>query len=276
MSRQPALRQRVVLRIVMTLIGIVMVFPFLWMLSASLKTSGEVLEYPPSLFPSDPQFGNYAKVFSEVPYARYMLNSLLVAGVVTGVALIVHAMAGYALACLEFPGRKLVFILIMATMMVPFYSLLVPLLSLSRTLGWINTYQGLIIPWIPHAFGIFLMRQHFLHFPRELREAAALDGAGPLRTFFKIALPTSYPILAALGIVYFIGNWDRFLWPLIITNSPDLWTVPIGLIQFQGQYSVQWNLLMAAAVIASVPTLLLFVVLQRRIIEGVKLSGIKG
>lgn len=263
-------------RLAMTVIGLVMFFPFAWMLSSSLKTNAEVLEYPPSLLPSDPQWGNYVDVFSEVAFARYMLNSLIVAVVVTAVALILHAMAGYALACLRFRGRNVIFLLILTTMMVPFYSLIVPLLQLTKELGWIDTYQGMIVPWIPHAFGIFLMRQYYMSFPKELREAATIDGLGPLQTFFRIVLPTSYPMLSALGIIYFIGNWDRFLWPLIVTNSSDMWTVPIGLIQFQGQYTVKWNLLMAAAVIASVPTIVLFVALQRRIVEGVKMSGIKG
>ncbi|ADB52398.1 carbohydrate ABC transporter permease [Conexibacter woesei] len=263
-------------RVTMTVIAFVMFFPFAWMLSASLKTNAEVLQYPPRLLPADPQWSNYLDVFSEVAFARYMLNSLIVAVTVTAVALILHAMAGYALACLRFRGRNVVFMLILTTMMVPFYSLIVPLLQLTKELGWIDTYQGMIVPWIPHAFGIFLMRQYYMSFPKELREAATIDGLGPLQTFFRIVLPTSYPMLSALGIIYFIGNWDRFLWPLIVTNSSDMWTVPIGLIQFQGQYTVKWNLLMAAAVIASVPTIVLFVVLQRRIVEGVKMSGIKG
>jgi multiple sugar transport system permease protein len=262
--------------VLMTAIGVVMFFPFLWMVSSSFKSNQEVLQYPPSLLPHEWHPENYKSVFTEVPFAKYMLNSFFVAGVVTAIALLTHAMAGYALACLNFRGRQVLFFAIIATMMVPFYSLLVPLLNLSKTLGWVDSYAGLIIPWIPHAFGIFLMRQHFLGFPRELRDAAAVDGAGHLRTFFGIALPTAYPVLAALAIIYFIGNWDRFLWPLIITNSPDKQTVPLGLVQFQGQYSTQWNVLMAGAVVASLPTLMLFVFLQRRIVAGVAMSGIKG
>lgn len=262
--------------LLMCAIGVVMFFPFIWMVASSFKSNQEVLQYPPTLLPQDWHVENYRSVFTQVPFARYMTNSAIVAVTVTAVALLTHAMAGYALACLRFRGRQVLFIAIIATMMVPFYSLLVPLLSLSRTLGWIDSYAGLIIPWIPHAFGIFLMRQYFLTFPRELRDAAAVDGAGHLRIFFRIALPTAYPVLAALAIIYFIGNWDRFLWPLIITNSPDKLTAPLGLVQFQGQYSTQWNVLMAGAVVASIPTLLLFIVLQRRIVAGVTMSGIKG
>jgi multiple sugar transport system permease protein len=267
---------RIGLVMLMTFIGIGMFFPFLWMVSSSLKSNQEVLQYPPSLLPSDWHWENYRQVFTQVPFARYIANSAIVAVTVTLVALLTHAMAGYALACLRFRGRQVIFYAIIATMMVPFYSLLVPLLNLSKTFGWVDSYLGLIIPWIPHAFGIFMMRQYFLGFPRELRDAAAVDGAGHLNTFFRIALPTSYPVLAALGIIYFIGNWDRFLWPLIITNSPDKLTAPLGLVQFQGQYSTQWNVLMAAAVVTSIPTLLLFIALQRRIVAGVTMSGIKG
>lgn len=268
--------KRGTLLLVMSLIGLVMFFPFFWMITSSFKSSQEVLQYPPTLLPGEWHFENYRRVFTQVPFARYMLNSAIVAVTVTAVSLFIHAMAGYALATLRFRGRQVLFIAIIATMMVPFYSLLVPLLSLSKELGWIDSYSGLIVPWIPHAFGIFMMRQHFLSFPRELRDAAAVDGAGHLTIFFRIAMPTAYPILAALGIIYFIGNWDRFLWPLIIINSPDKLTAPLGLVQFQGQYSTQWNLVMAGAVVTSIPTLLLFIVLQRRIVAGVTMSGIKG
>lgn len=267
---------RLATRLALLVIGVVMFFPFLWMLTSAFKSNAEILRQPPTLLPIEWHPENFVRVFTEAPFGQYMLNSAIVAVTVTVVALLLHAMAGYALATLRFRGRQAVFIIIIATMMVPFYALLVPLLNLSKTLGWVDTYAGLIIPWIPHAFGIFLMRQYFLDFPTELRDAAAVDGAGHLRTFFQIALPTSYPVLAALGIVYFIGNWDRFLWPLIVTNSQQLFTVPLGLVQFQGQYSTQWGLLMAAAVIACIPTLLLFIVLQKKIVAGVTMSGIKG
>lgn len=268
--------RRWAVRTVMIVIGVVMFFPFAWMVASAFKSNKEVLAYPPTLLPEEWHPENFVRVFTDVPFALYMMNSAVVAVTVTAFALILHAMSGYALATLRFRGREAIFIGVIATMMVPFYSLLVPLLNISKTLGWIDSFAGLIIPWIPHAFGIFLMRQHFLSFPRELKDAAAVDGAGALRTFFQVALPTAYPMLASLGIIYFIGNWDRFLWPLIITNSPGLLTVPLGLVQFQGQYSTQWALLMAAAVIASIPTLVLFVVLQKRIVAGVTMSGIKG
>jgi multiple sugar transport system permease protein len=268
--------RRLLLRLIMIAVAVVMFFPFVWMVSAAFKSNAEVLRYPPTLLPTEWHPENFVRVFTDVPFARYMLNSGFVAATVTVTALLLHAMAGYALACLRFRGRDLLFLAIIATMMVPFYSLLVPLLNISKMLGWIDSYAGLIIPWVPHAFGIFLMRQFFLSFPRELIDAATIDGAGHLRTFYSVALPTAYPVMAALGIIYFIGNWDRFLWPLIIINSPDKLTVPLGLVQFQGQYSIQWNLLMAASVVACLPTLLLFIVLQKRIVAGVTMSGIKG
>jgi multiple sugar transport system permease protein len=276
MTRPKRSMQRALLRTVMLAIGVVMIFPFLWMVASAFKSNREILQYPPSLVPTEWHPENFVNVFTDVPFGRYMLNSGFVAVTVTLAALLLHTMAGYALAVLRFRGRNLLFYMIIGTMMVPFYSLLVPLLQLSKALGWIDSFSGLIIPWIPHGFGIFLMRQYFMDFPRELRDAAAVDGAGHLRTFFHIALPTAYPVMAALGIIYFIGNWDRFLWPLIITNSPEKYTVPLGLVQFQGQYSTQWGTLMAAAVVASIPTLFLFVTLQKRIVAGVTMSGIKG
>lgn len=264
------------IRILLICVGVFMFFPFVWMVSASFKSSDLVLQYPPALIPDVFHFENYALVFRQVPFARYILNSAIVATSVTVFALIFHSMAGYALASLRFPGRNAFFIGILSTMMVPFYSIVIPLFILCRNLGWNDTYQGLIIPWIPHAFGIFLLRQHYMTFPNELKEAAIIDGCSHLGVFFRIAFPTSRSILSALAIVFFISNWDRFLWPLLITNSPEMRVIQLGIVQFKGQYVVSWHLIMAAAVIGCIPTIILFIVLQNRIVEGIKMTGIKG
>jgi multiple sugar transport system permease protein len=261
---------------VMSVAATVFLFPFAWMLSSSLKSADMVLQYPPRLIPSSLHPENYVRIFIDIPFARYMLNSLIVATSVTIFALLFHSMAGYALGCLSFPGRQGIFLGILSTMMIPFYSIMIPLFILCRTLGWIDSYAGLILPWIPHAFGIFLLRQHYLTFPRELQDAAKVDGCSTVGTFFKIALPSSTSILVALAIVFFISNWDRFLWPLLITNSPEMRVIQIGIVQFKGQYVVNWHLIMAASVVACVPTLALFAVLQGKIVEGVSMSGIKG
>lgn len=250
--------------------------PLLWMLSSSLKTASEVLAKPPTLVPADPQWHNYVEVFTMVPFARYMLNSLLVASVVTVVALAFHSMAAYSLSRLRFPGRDAIFVGILATLMVPFTVIVIPLFIIVDALGWVDTYRGLIIPMIPHAFGIFLLRQFYLGLPRELEEAAIVDGASLVQVYRHIVLPLSRPILAALGVFFFLANWNNFLWPLIVTQSQDLWVVQLGIQQFTGQRGSQHNLIMAASTLAALPTLLLFFVLQRRLVEGFKLTGLKG
>jgi multiple sugar transport system permease protein len=250
--------------------------PLLMMVSTSLMAPSEVLAYPPRLLPADPQWGNYPAVFEQVPFLRYMVNSLIVATAVTIGSLILHSMAGYSLARLRYPGRNALFIAILATMMVPFTVLIVPLAIIVRELGWINSYAGLIIPLLPNAYGIFLFRQFYLSLPRELEEAAVVDGASHLQVFRKVAVPLSAPVFVALGALYFLANWNLFLWPLIVSRTRDMWLVQVGVQQFTGAHRTQWNLIMAASVIALIPVLLLYFFLQRRMVEGVKLSGLRG
>ncbi len=264
------------LRLLMLIIAIVMLFPFLWMVSGAFKSHELILQYPPVWIPPTLNFENFIKVLTTVPLWRYMVNSLIVVSTVTISGLLFHSMAGYALACMRFRGRNSLFMGILSTMMIPFYSILIPLFLIIKQLGWINTYWGLIIPMIPHAFGIFLFRQFYLTFPKDLLDAAKIDGCSEFRTFFRIVLPLSKPILAALGIVFFISVWDKFLWPLIVTSNSEMWVLPLGISQFRGQYVQSWELLMAGAVIASIPTILVFIVLQNKIIEGIKITGIKG
>jgi multiple sugar transport system permease protein len=255
---------------------VILAGPLLWMVSGSLKTQNEVLANPPSVLPSEFQWGNYSQVFEQVPFGRYLLNSLLVATVVTLVALLFHSMAAYSLARLRFPGRQAIFMAILCTLMVPFTVIVVPLFLIVDWLGWVDSYAGLIVPMIPHAFGIFLLRQFYLSLPRELEEAAIVDGASLVRVYWHIVLPLSRPILAALGIFFFLANWNNFLWPLVVTQSQDLWVVQLGIQQFTGQYGSQYHLIMAASTVAALPTLLMFFVFQKRLVEGIKLTGLKG
>jgi multiple sugar transport system permease protein len=255
--------------------AIVLVGPLVWMLSASLKTSGEALAIPAPLLPAVPRWQNYVDVFSQVPFARYMLNSLFVATTVTVVALLLHSMAAYSLARLHYPGRDIIFVGMLSTLMVPFTVIVIPLFILIKTLGWVDSYQALIIPAIPHAFGIFLLRQFYLGLPRELEEAALIDGASRIQVYWRIVLPLSRPILMALGILFFLANWNNFLWPLIVTQSPDLWVVQLGIQHFTGQHGSAWNLIMAASTVAAMPTLAVFFLLQRHRVEGIKMTGIK-
>jgi multiple sugar transport system permease protein len=257
-------------------LAIVFAGPFLWMLSSSLKPSNEIFANPPILISANSTLNNYVEVFRQAPFARYMFNSFFVAITVTSIALLLHAMAGYALARLDFPGKRVVFVGILATLMVPFYTILIPLALIVRDLGWINTYLALIVPAIPHAFGIFWLRQFFLGLPSELEEAARIDGASRIGVFFRIALPLARPVLAALGVFFFLANWDAFLWPLVAANAEDMRMVQVGIQSFTGEHGSAWELIMAASVVAILPTLILFFGLQRFIVASVKLSGLKG
>jgi multiple sugar transport system permease protein len=275
--RKPPIRpSRLALYVLAGLAVVLLAGPLLWMVSSSLKTQGDALAVPPPLIPDPIRWENYLDVFRQVPFARYLLNSFFVATVVTLAALLFHSMAAYSLARLDYPGRNLIFVAILATLMIPFTTIIVPLFIVIDAFGWVDTYKALIIPMIPHAFGIFLLRQFYLGLPRELEEAAIVDGATLLQVYRRVILPLSRPILAALGIFFFLANWNNFLWPLIVTQSSDKWVIQLGIQQFSGEHSTQFNLIMAASTVAALPTLVLFFVLQRRLIEGIKLSGLKG
>jgi multiple sugar transport system permease protein len=250
--------------------------PFIWMILSSFKPPNEIFANPPILISPNSSFENFRQVFQQAPFERYMFNSFYVATTVTLIALLFHAMAGYALARLEFPGRNVMFIGIISTLMIPFYTILIPLAMLIKKLNWFNTYWALIVPAIPHAFGIFWLRQFFLGIPQDLEDAARLDGTSRIGIFYHIALPLARPVLAALGVFFFLANWDAFLWPLVATNKPEMRVVQIGIQSFTGEHGSAWNLIMAASVVAVLPTLSLFFGLQRFIVASVKMSGLKG
>jgi multiple sugar transport system permease protein len=249
------------------------VFPLLWMLSMSFKASDEI--FAPNLVPARPTLDNFFYVFTQVDFLRYLLNTFFVSATVTVVALFFHSMAGYALARLRFPGREAIFLAMFATFLISQPVIIVPLFILVRWLGLLDSYAGLIIPSIFNAFGIFLLRQFYLAVPRELEEAAIIDGAGYFRVYWSIILPLSRPILSALAILFFLANWNAFLWPLTITNDQNLWMVQVAIASFRQQYNASWNYIMAASTVVALPTLAMFVVFQKRIIESIKTSGIK-
>jgi len=259
--------------VVLVLICLLTVFPLIWMASGALKPGEDV--YSLSIIPESPTLDNFRYVFTELPFPRYMFNSFFVSATVTLIALFFHSMAAYALARLRFPGRELIFRLIFATLLVSLPVILVPLFVLVRAMGMLNTYAGLIIPAIFHAFGIFLLRQFYLGIPDELEEAAILDGAGYWRVYANIILPLSRPILAALAVFFFLANWNSFLWPLTITSDQNLWVVQTGIASFQTQYSSAQNYIMAASVVVAMPTMLLFFIFQRQLVESIKTSGFK-
>lgn len=211
------------------------------------------------------------------PFGRFYLNSLFVATTITIAQLFTCSLGAYAYARLRFPGRDVLFLLYLATMMVPFEVTLIPLFIVVRQFGWINTYQGLTIPFFFSAFGTFLLRQYFLTLPRDLDDAARIDGAGYFGVYWRIALPLSGPALATLGIFVFLYFWNVLLWPLVVTDSIDLRTVPYGLAMFVGKDQiVNWNLLMAASTVSVVPTLIVFILGQKYFVRGITLTGIKG
>jgi multiple sugar transport system permease protein len=259
--------------VALTAICLLTIFPLLWMVSSAFKTGGDV--YKLSLIPERPTLENFRYVFTQVPFLRYMLNSFFVSATVTLVALLFHSMAAYALARLQFPGRELIFRLIFSTLLVSLPVILVPLFVLVRAMGLLNSYGGLIVPSIFNAFGIFLLRQFYLGIPHELEEAAILDGAGYWRVYANIILPLSRPIMAALAVFFFLANWNSFLWPLAITSDPNLWVVQTGIASFQQQYASAQNYIMAASTVVAMPTMLLFFIFQRQLVESIKTSGFK-
>jgi multiple sugar transport system permease protein len=258
---------------VAAILALMMIFPLMWMVSISFKHAQE--SFSPALLPTEPTFENVTYVLTEVPFIRYMLNSLFVSVTVTVVALFFHSMAGYALARLRFPGRELIFLAIFSTLLVSLPVIVVPLFIIVRALGMLNTYAGIIIPSIFNAFGIFLLRQYYLSMPREIEEAAVIDGASYWRIYWSVILPLSKPILSALAILFFLANWNAFLWPLTVASDQNLWVVQVGIANFKSEYSAAWNYMMAASTIVAIPTLILFLIFQRQIMDSIKTSGLK-
>jgi multiple sugar transport system permease protein len=256
--------------------SVVMLLPFAWMLSTSLKLPPDIFTYPPVWIPNPIAWQNYVKTVTVMPFGRFYLNSLIVTTGVTLLQLLTSSLAAFAFARMRFPGRNALFLLYLATLMIPFQVTMIPNFILVRTLGWYDTYQALILPPAFSAFSTFLLRQYFLGIPRDLDEAARIDGATSLRIWWQVIMPLAGPAIAALATFVSLNSWNDFLWPLIITNSPAMRTLPVGLSTFQGQYKTDWNLLMAGSVIAMLPVLLVYIIGQRWFIKGITLSGLGG
>jgi multiple sugar transport system permease protein len=256
--------------------SVIMLLPFVWMVSTSLKAPNEIFTYPPIWIPSDLVWENYIQTVSVMPFGRFYLNSLIVAVSVTALQLLTASLAAFAFARLRFRGREALFLLYLATLMIPFQVTMIPNFILIRFLSWFDSYQALILPPAFSAFSTFLMRQYFLGIPKELDDAARLDGASSFRIWWQIILPLSGPVIAALTIFTFLNSWNDFLWPLVVTNSLEMRTLPVGLNAFQGQFKVEWNLLMAGSVIAILPVLIVYVIGQKSFVQGITLSGLGG
>ena len=264
----------IILHVVIVLGALAMFFPFFWTVITSISP-GVGLTIAPTLIPENPSLLAYQRLFSELPFLRIIGNSLLLAAVTTVVQLVTSSTAAYAFSRLPFRGRGVVFAVYLATMMIPLQVLIVPLFVELKSFGLLNTYLGALLPTFASAFGIFLLRQAINQVPRELDEAAMLDGAGHFRTFFSIVLPNIRPALATLTVFAFMGSWNSFLWPLVVLRKPELQTLPIALAGLQGQYVTEWDIIMAGSVVSILPMLALYIFAQKYVIQGVASSGIK-
>jgi multiple sugar transport system permease protein len=260
----------------LSLIALLFLLPIIWMVLSALKPSAEVFTVPPKPFGSEIMFSNFADAWNYLPFGRFILNTIFVAAVGTAITLVASALSGYAFARLNFRFRGGLFVLYLSTLIVPQEVIVIPMFLIMKQLGWVNSYQALILPWAFTAFGTFLLRQFFITVPKELEEAAKLDGCGHIRILSRIFVPVSAPALAVLAVFTFITYWNSFLWPLITISDTNKMTVPLGLQLFLGQQGQRWELLMAASTIAMVPTIVLVVALQKYLVRGIALSGLGG
>ena len=262
--------------VALTTLAVLCLVPFVWMALTALKPENEVMTNPPRWLPSVLAWWNFPRAFTFYPFDRFLWNTLVVAVAATLLQTVVAILAAYAFARLRFPGRNALFMAYLGTLMIPQQVTIVPLFLMIRSTGLADTYWALILPSAFHAFGVFLMRQFLLTLPRELEESAYIDGASRLRVLWQVLLPLSRPALATLVLFTFIREWNAFLWPLIATRSLEMRTVAVGLTLFTGQYGTEWHLLMAAATVTIIPSLIIFTLCQRYYIEGIALSGFGG
>jgi len=255
----------------------VVMLPYAWMMSTSLKSPGEIFTYPPNWIPRTWRFRNYIEAWNAAPFGRYFFNSTLVALAVTAGQIITCALAAFAFARMEFKGKRVMFALFLSTTMISTQVTLVPSYLVLKALRWLDTYQALIVPFLANAFGVFLMRQYFMTLPRELEDAARLDGCGRLRFLWQVVLPLSKPVIASQALFAFMGNWNAYLWPLVVTTSERMRTLQIGLHYFVSQEGgTRWGVFMAATVLASLPIVILYLIVQRSFVEGIATTGIQG
>ena len=264
---------KILLYCILVLYVIISIGPFIWGIITSLKPTSEVNNFNINL--SQLSFKNYMFILKKFPFGRWFVNSILVATVVTMGNILFNSMAGYALARISFPGKNIIFISILAMMMVPGQVVMVPTYMLLSKLEWINKYRGMTLPFLISLFNIFLMRQFFLSIPKSVEESAQLDGLGRFGIFFRIVLPMSKTALSTQFILTFTGNWNSFLWPSLLASTDNMYTLPVGLNSFYGQYFQFWDQVMAGVMILSIPTIIVFLIFQKNFIQGIATSGIK-
>jgi len=267
---------KVIAYIFLVIYAVITLIPFMWALSASFKPLGEIISQPANFLPHHPTLENYQQIFQRQPlFARWLGNSVVIATSITLLNLVFNSMAGYALSRLKFPGNRSCFFLILVILAVPLQITLIPTFLILKTLGWLNSYAGIIVPSMANATFIFMMRQFFCNFPRELEEAAALDGLSSLEIFPQIVLPLAQPALAAQAVLLFMGSWNNFLFPLMVLFDPEMFTLPLGLNSFKGEYISYWNYIMAAAMMLNLPILLIYALFNRYLIQGMTFVGNK-
>lgn len=269
--------------IILILVSILSIFPFIWLLSTSLKGGGEnIFAYPPTIIPKDFTLDNYVGVWHRVDLMRYFINSMIVAGATVVLNLILSSLAAYPLARMEFKGKKITFFTILATIMIPFQAIMLPVYLITLKLHLVDSYGdvfgfiGLVMPFAVSAFGIFLMRQAFLAIPREMEEAAIVDGCNVFQVFWKVLLPMVKPSLAVLAIFTFIGSWGEFLWPSIVLTKEAMYTLPVGVNNLQGMFSSNWRYIAAGSIISTIPIIIFFLCMQRYFISGENEGAVKG
>lgn len=267
---------RIVLYAVLILIGLFFLLPLVWMFTTAVKPYVETLQ--PTWIPQNPTLENFRNIFNDpsIPVLRWFFNSLGVATVFTLLVVMIDSLAGYAYARMDFPGRNALFGLLLATLVMPGIMFLVPNYLTVTRIGWLNTYQGVIAPGLSGVFGVFFLRQFFQSIPKELEEAAYIDGASTWTTFYRVSLPLAKGAIATLGIITFLASWNDFLWPLLIMNDRARQTLPVGLATIQGQYTFDYGKLMAGAAVTAIPVLILYIFLQRYIVQSVAMTGLKG
>jgi len=249
--------------------------PLFWVVSAAFKPSGEIFSYPPTFLPQAPTLDNFSRLFTEMPIFRYLINSTFIATSHTLLTLFFATLGGFAFAKYRFKGRNLLFAILLGSMMIPFHIILVPLFELLYRIGWLDTYQGVVIPFASGAFGIFLMRQFIISIPSDLIDAARIDGSSEFGIYWRVILPTIKPAMGALTIFAFMAAWNEFLWPIIVLRDTAKYTLPLGLASLVGVYREEYGMLMAGTLLSIVPIITLFLAMQREFVQGITLGAVK-
>lgn len=267
---------KIFIYLILTVFGFLMVYPFLSMTLGSFKTNAEIMQMPPTFFPENATLANYENVLAKNDFGQYFMNSLGVAVIKTAITLYTSALFGYVFCKLEFKGRNALFLVVLATMMIPWPVTITPMYQMMTWFKWVDTWTALIVPSAINTFGVFMMRQFMDSIPNDLLEAARIDGAGEFRIFHTIMLPNLTASISALGIFQFLGVWDDYLWPFLMLNSSKMYTLPIGLSLFNGQYAADNGSIFASATVAVIPVIIVYLMFQKRFVEGIAMTGLKG